>query len=331
VLLGEHWDTITATRRGADRVVARLELPAQFRAETDEYVLHPSLLDCATALALDLPQAIANGKGFLPLSYGRVVVHDRMPASVTSVIRYKSDPASQLQSFDIAIVDPAGRVVVDITDFSVRLVEPGGMHRSLADRGTARSGGGPDPRRSIDDIMGRSSTKPRGLTTEAGLKAMRQILADRPGPQVVVLEEDLADKLTRVANMTGDLLAEAALVDLGSAGAGADRAGRPGTGAADGTPAEVAPVTEVLLSLWQDTLGVTGIDTDEDFFELGGNSLVAVQLGARIRGYFDIELPIVTLFEHPTVALLAKVVDRELEQKVAALSEAEVAELLTRT
>jgi phthiocerol/phenolphthiocerol synthesis type-I polyketide synthase E len=78
------------------------------------------------------------------------------------------------------------------------------------------------------------------------------------------------------------------------------------------TTAVGAATTETekqLMTMWQDTFGVTDIGLDEDFFELGGNSLVAVQLAVRVRETFGVNVPGVAVIEFPTVATLARRID----------------------
>jgi phthiocerol/phenolphthiocerol synthesis type-I polyketide synthase E len=58
--------------------------------------------------------------------------------------------------------------------------------------------------------------------------------------------------------------------------------------------------------LWQQTFGIYAIDVDSNFFELGGTSLIAVQLVAAIRERFSVELSLTSLFEHPTIRELAE-------------------------
>jgi amino acid adenylation domain-containing protein len=67
----------------------------------------------------------------------------------------------------------------------------------------------------------------------------------------------------------------------------------------------VAPRTPVEMSLaaiWQDILGVQRVGAYDSFFDLGGHSLSLIQLSARIRTAFEVEVPIRVLFDSPTLA-----------------------------
>lgn len=65
--------------------------------------------------------------------------------------------------------------------------------------------------------------------------------------------------------------------------------------------------TEQLRCIWQDVLGIPSVGTDQNYFELGGDSPLAVQLFARIEKVFNVKLPLATLFEAPTIHELAQI------------------------
>ncbi|HEY6807137.1 MAG TPA: amino acid adenylation domain-containing protein [Pyrinomonadaceae bacterium] len=66
---------------------------------------------------------------------------------------------------------------------------------------------------------------------------------------------------------------------------------------------------EVVAGVWSQVLGVTGLGRGANFFTVGGHSLLATQVMARLREIFAVELPLRTIFEHPTIASLAAHID----------------------
>ena len=81
-----------------------------------------------------------------------------------------------------------------------------------------------------------------------------------------------------------------------------------GTSGRSGDSSRVEPRTEIerqLASIWQQVLRVPVLGIHDNFFELGGHSLLATQLISRVQDVFELELPLRSLFENPTVAELA--------------------------
>ena len=95
-----------------------------------------------------------------------------------------------------------------------------------------------------------------------------------------------------------------------------------------GEPRPVTELEEYLVDTVAELLGSDSVAVDDNFFLLGGHSLLGAQLIARIADRFGVELPLRTLFDQPTVAGMAAEVERLLVADVAAMSDERVAELL---
>ncbi|MGH9177202.1 MAG: AMP-binding protein [Acidimicrobiales bacterium] len=82
------------------------------------------------------------------------------------------------------------------------------------------------------------------------------------------------------------------------------------TFAADGSYVAARTDTEaVVASVWEAVLELPRVGVDDDFFALGGHSLAAGQITARLQDAFGVELPVAAVFEAPTVAELSRVVE----------------------
>jgi len=90
------------------------------------------------------------------------------------------------------------------------------------------------------------------------------------------------------------------------------------------TPAETA-----LAQIWCDVLRRERVGVHDNFFDLGGHSLLVAQVVGRIRDAFEVDLPMRKMFENPTVARLAAAVEERLVETIQTLSDAEAERLAT--
>ena len=76
--------------------------------------------------------------------------------------------------------------------------------------------------------------------------------------------------------------------------------------------AYVAPINEneqVVAEIWQELLGIQRIGIHDNYFELGGDSLLAAQVISRLRDNFEVEFPLDRIFETPTIAGLTELIE----------------------
>jgi thioesterase domain-containing protein/acyl carrier protein len=78
-------------------------------------------------------------------------------------------------------------------------------------------------------------------------------------------------------------------------------------------------IEEALAAIWQDLLHIEGVGRNDDFFESGGHSLIAVQLMAKINTHFKQMLPLAILFTAPNIAGLARLISSAEESPFALL------------
>ncbi|MCL6749993.1 amino acid adenylation domain-containing protein [Nostoc sp. CCCryo 231-06] len=76
-------------------------------------------------------------------------------------------------------------------------------------------------------------------------------------------------------------------------------------------------IEEVVLSIWKEILGIEQISTQDNFFELGGHSSQVLEVICKLQSAFQVELPLIYLFEKSTVVQLAEAIQYQLNSQKA--------------
>ncbi|MFJ8203445.1 non-ribosomal peptide synthetase [Micromonospora chalcea] len=101
----------------------------------------------------------------------------------------------------------------------------------------------------------------------------------------------------------------------------------PESGRRQVTSAYVAPrtpVEEVIAGIWAETLGVDRVGVGDDFFALGGHSLLSTRMVARVREAFGVDVPLHKVFTDPTVAGLTRALTADPAQRTVVEKTAEL-------
>jgi phthiocerol/phenolphthiocerol synthesis type-I polyketide synthase E len=281
--LGPAWNVrVTSCHTADEEFLASLELPEVLLGTAGDYHLHVSLFDVATSFAL---RYLSQGHLYLPVHYQSVRIYARMPPRIYSHVRHLTSGVEtpEVMTFDISIFDPMGNEIVSVERFSVKKVGHG-----IAATRTA------SPER---DAGAASTSRPYGLSSRAGVDAFAKILGQPGFPQIVVSAAaiDAREEPAR---------ADPARTDPGVMVARSTRARpRPELAAPYAPPSN--DMEAKLAQIWQEILGVEPIGIDDDYIDLGGDSLLATRLVDRIVTELNTTLSIVTLYDRPTVRELA--------------------------
>ena len=89
-----------------------------------------------------------------------------------------------------------------------------------------------------------------------------------------------------------------------------------------------SPAERVLAEIWRELLGIDEVGVRDSFFVLGGHSLLGLQLITRVRDAFQVELPLKTLFQAPTIAALAERIDEAILRELEEMSDEDVMALM---
>lgn len=145
--------------------------------------------------------------------------------------------------------------------------------------------------RPTDDLL-------RGLTSAEGVEVFRRLLADPPAPTMVISTVDLQDLLTRHDAFTRAdhvQVLETMRLSMGTRP-------RPEVGSAYQEPRTESE--RVAVAICESLLGVDGVGVHDDFFALGGDSLIALRFLARLRDELGVRRTVSDLFQSPTIAAL---------------------------
>jgi acyl transferase domain-containing protein/thioesterase domain-containing protein len=289
VAFGPRWANIARVHLGGSEALIELELDAAFAGDLAGFGLHPALLDMATGGAQALiPGADLQRDFYVPLRYERVRVFSSMPRRSFSHVRVLPETAGELAYFDVTLTDEAGAVIADIHRFT--------MKRLSAASGMTAAVGSTRPLHGKQQEL--TQLLRHAIAPAEGMEAFERILAQ---PNLV---QTLASSV--------DVLAWRAQLDAPAGGPQTSDAGpsgfsRPDLGT-DYAPPET-PLQRALAEIWSELVGVRELGIDDDFFELGGNSLVAVRLFAAIKRRLGVSLPLSRLFEAPTIRQLAALLE----------------------
>jgi len=286
---GPRWNCVRAVKTRMSEVFAELRLPAEYETELGERPLHPALLDMAATIGLHLiSRARRERYLFVPETVESVVIRAPLTSPCFAYAVQTGGDNAARGCFDVTIGLPDKPASVVIRGLRMRgLDRNAGQAFEFAGIGTGSA----------------PTASPLGKILSLGLRA---------GEAGEIFERAFAAETRNVVVSPvrlSDLERVYEAMSTGPAAASAGTEMQVGRRRATGTQTTPADPTEAFVTgLFKELLGLEDVPPDASFLDLGGHSLAAVRMFARIRKKTGVDLPVSTLLEAPGVRALAALI-----------------------
>lgn len=282
---GPRWKNAQALKVQGKYGYAALKLPPEYLMDTTQYQLHAALIDKGTGFL----SRILSDKNYFPFSYQRVSIYGALTASVYCYSRLVEQTTGSIV-LDVRFVNEDHEVLIDIKGFTLLEYNPAMKRRQSS---TTMSAG--KVKRMLEQNLG-----DKGIGIAEGIKIMEQIIASN-SRQIIVSTINLQKRL--IAGVEQQLEQKLTI--------GATE---------DPTFSEGFSITEKIIFIWENILGLKQIKLTDNYFDLGGDSLKAILISNKIVKELKVQLTLPVFFKYPTILEQVTYIEGQSAQENAVTS-----------
>lgn len=308
---GPRWQVLRQFVYGDKEALAQLSLSSAFVDDLQDFALHPALLDLATGYAMELIKGYADtptaANLWVPVSYASFSYYHPLTEQIFSWVRACADLSveNDFASFDVTLFDKQGNVLADIKSLTIKKLQgkvdfSAKPLQSDLEIDQQSSSAETEVRQLSPAEMAFQHNLSQGILPKEGTAALTHILNHGADSQIIVSSLELEGLINE---------AKATAVSLAPEG-DSTKFSRPDL---DNEYVEAKDdIESTLVGFWEELLGIDKVGTQDNFFDLGGHSLIAVRLFSKIQQTFNEDYPISVLFEAPTIASCADMIRENL-------------------
>ncbi|MCL1123236.1 type I polyketide synthase [Shewanella surugensis] len=290
LFLSRRWDNHLAINEGRDEWLIHKSLAEVFREDLQRYPYHPALID-STAIACINRISQDN---FLPISYGKISYFAPLEADCWAHVQLKRPFSSQDPSIMMNIVfySLTGEVLLILENYTLIKVD---MDNPVATVSEAM----------IQLKVPEVELADKDILYHEGVSAVQRLMENMDFEQIVVATSDFAQLIR-------ETIPERTTTEIETA----EKAGSDGHSRPELSVDYLEPSSDIereIVKVWQSILGISGVGVNDNFTELGGNSLLAVQVISAVSELFEIDVRVDLFYQDQTVLGLANLVVSELE------------------
>ena len=298
ISFGNRWRNLKKFSHGETEGFVELGLAEEYVSDLHSHKIHPAMLDMATGAV-----RLAAGGNYLPFSYEKIEIKEPMPEKIYGYIRFKNGchSSQEIITCDIDILGENGNQIIGIKNFSMKLIGEAAA-ATIKNRTSVglqqQSETAFIGKLAEQGLRSRSGILHEGILPAEGQEAFGSILHGCFRPQIIVSTKDIMAAIEQA-----NYFEQSGIKDtLEEAAASKERHPRP-----ELENEYVPPKSDTekkLAELWQDVLGIDKVGILDDFFALGGDSLLLIQFHTKLKEKFETDIAVVDLYKYNTVASL---------------------------
>lgn len=287
--LSSRWNNSQSILKGKNEWLLHKVMDNAYLDDFARYPFHPALVDATSISCLN----DISKENFLPISYGKITYHAPLSADCYAHIKLKRpyQPQDNAITMDIVFFSSTGMPLLTLENYTlIKMTEDNQVAKQTFNAAAAAV---------------KVDLSDKDILFNEGLDALKRQLSHLEFEQLVIVTSDLS-QLIYEAIPDQDI---AVLDNIDEQAA--DGHIRPAL-----SVEYVAPENDIekeIVKVWQSTLGISGIGVNDNFTELGGNSLLAVQVVSTVSSIFEIDIRVDLFYQDQTVKGLSTLILAELE------------------
>ncbi|WP_227003577.1 phosphopantetheine-binding protein [Pectobacterium polaris] len=287
----QRWNNHSEIFQGDSEWLIHKVLGSEYEHDLTRYPYHPAIID-STAISCIILMTTNN---YLPISYGKMVFLSPLEKECYAHVKLKQayQPQDSAIVMDITFFSSAGVPLLTLENYTLMKMTQGNQVSMSANVSAAAT------------AAVKVNLADKDIMLPEGIDAMKRQFAHLEFEQIVIVTSDL-DQLI-YETIPEQETPESILQDNEAT----EGYSRPAL-----SVDYVAPENDIekeIIKVWQSILGISGIGVNDSFTELGGNSLLAVQVVSTVSGIFEIDIRVDLFYQNQTVKGLATLILTELE------------------
>ncbi|MEQ9915665.1 beta-ketoacyl synthase N-terminal-like domain-containing protein [Pectobacterium aroidearum] len=286
----QRWNNHRDIARGNNEWLISKVLENGYENDLARYPYHPALID-ATAISCVTSITWEN---YLPISYGKITFLSPLEKECYAHVKFSQPYQSQNSTIvmDIVFFSPGGAPLLILENYTLIKVTRDNQVATIRPQTNTSS-----------PVKVNLSNK--DILLSEGIDTLKRQLAHLEFGQLIVVTSDLDQLIYEYIpeQKTPEIATQESTATEGYS--------RPPL-----SVDYVAPENDIekeIAKVWQSILGIAGIGVNDNFTELGGNSLLAVQVVSTISGIFEVDIRVDLFYQNQTVKGLATSILTELE------------------